>query len=119
MEKTKMSYIVMTARAPMPSSCWGKYGRVAVIEMDDDWLAVERMRAMLQGRRPPIRPAMISERARGVVRVVATWERLNIGRTARCAFDRAGEEAYRLAGRLNAEAAHAEWSGRLHLDRDF
>jgi hypothetical protein len=58
-------FIIQTAAAHMPSSCkWGPYRRVAVLEVRDgvEWVA------------------MISDRARGVVRVVATWERCNVGR---------------------------------------
>ena len=115
-----MSFIVMTASARMPSSCWGHYRRVAVIEMDDDWLAVQRMRDVIEGRRPRRGPAMISERARGVVRIVATWERRHVGSTERCAYIRAIGEAQSLIDRLTAEDAHQQWStGGQRLDRDF
>lgn len=78
-------YIVMTAAAAMPATCWGKYRRVAVVEVEQGaaW------------------PAMISERARGVVRIVATWERRNVGTTERCAYARALTEAQELADKLN------------------
>jgi len=79
-------FIVQSAAACMPNSCWGQYKRVAVLEVLDH---VERVR-------------MISERAQGVVRVVETWERLNVGRTERCAYRRALAEAQALAQRLNA-----------------
>ena len=79
-------YIVMTASAKMPSSCWGKYGRVAVVEVEVS----------------APRPKMISRRARGVVRIVETWERCFIGTTDRCAFYRAVAEAEELAARLNS-----------------
>jgi len=80
-------YIVMTATAKMPNSCWGHYGRVAVIETVDG-----------------TKPRMISERARGVVRIVRTWERQHIGRTKRSAFQVACAEAVALAEQLNAGA---------------
>jgi hypothetical protein len=80
--------IVMTAAARMPSSCWGRYGRIAVVEVEDDF----------DGR-----PAMISDRARGVVRVVETWERRRVGKTDRCAFRRALAEAEALCASLNEE----------------
>lgn len=86
-----MTHIVQTASANMPSSCWGKYGRIAVLEIDETQLP--------QGK---ARPSMISTHARGVVRVVRTWERLNIGITDRCAFERALKEAKALRDKLNA-----------------
>jgi hypothetical protein len=86
-------YIIMTATAEMPASVRSKYGRIAVVEVDRtvlDALGIDT-------------PRMISERARGVVRVVETWERLHVGvdvslglvasPTARCAFGRAMREA--------------------------
>ena len=81
-------YIVRHACAKMPSSCRGTYRRVAVLEVEDDC--------------DDSKPLMISARARGVVRVVETWEGLNVGKTHRCAFSRALAEANELARRLNA-----------------
>ena len=81
-------YIVMTASAKMPLTCKGRYGRVAVVEVED----------------PNVTPKMISERARNVRRVVETWERQYWGRTDRCAFYRAVGEAQQMADKLNAEA---------------
>lgn len=82
-------YIVKTAAACMPNNCWGTYRRVAVLEVQVGVVDV----------------AMISARARGVVRVVATWERCNVGRTSRCAYRRALAEAQQMAAGLNAGAA--------------
>lgn len=81
-----MAYIVMTASAKMPASVRGRYARVAVVELDPDHEGM---------------PAMISERARGVRRIVETWERCHVGRTARCAYQRALAEAETLAAELN------------------
>jgi hypothetical protein len=81
-------YIVMHRAAKMPNTCMGQYRRVAVVEVDGD-----------------SEPKMISERARGVVRIIKTWERLNVGTTDRCAFHRAMAEAREMAGRLNNAAA--------------
>jgi len=80
----KTQYIVKTAAAAMPNKCWGEYRRVAVLEVD---VGVE--------------PSMISERARGVHRVVATWERLNVGKTEKCAYARAIKDAEEMASALN------------------
>lgn len=71
----------------MPGSCWGRYARIGVLEVNAD---VERV-------------AMISERCRAVRNVVATWERLNVGTTERCAYRRALAEAEHLAAKLNKE----------------
>jgi hypothetical protein len=79
-------YIVQTAAAPMPSSCWGTYRRVAVLEVEP---GVEHV-------------SMISTRARGVRCVVRTWEAQNVGTTARCAYERAIASAELLADHLTA-----------------
>lgn len=106
------NYVVKTAAACMPGSCWGVYRRVAVLEVEDG-LSAEDIK-------------MISPRARGVCRVVETWERRSVGRLARthirtlravggdptdvltgeerCAFSAAVREAFALVDRLSAEA---------------
>ena len=96
---TPTRFIVKTSAANMPASCWGRYRRVAVIEVADGVSDV----------------AMISERARGVVRIVETWERCNVGKQQiRCAYSRALAEAREIAANLNAEAAEA--AKRLPVD---
>lgn len=90
-------HIVQTASAQMPSSVRHPYRRVAVLELED---GVER--AVLG-----IRPT-----GPGVVRVVVTWERLNVGTTARSAYGRALAEATALAARLNRDAGA---SGACHV----
>jgi hypothetical protein len=90
---TESIFIVRYAAAKMPTSCWGTYRRVAVLE-------VER----------GTKPAMISERATGVIRVVETWERLHVGKTARCAYSRAYAEAEELAAELNG--SESRWRTR-------
>lgn len=82
--ETSPRYIVKTSSAKMPASCWGTYRRVAVLEVE-----------------PGAKPAMISERARGVVRVVRTWEKCS-DRGTNTAFRRALREAEELARKLNA-----------------
>jgi len=82
-------FLVMDKAANMPSSCWGTYRRVAVVELEpgfDDY------------------PKMISTRARGVKRVVKTWERRHVGTTSRCAFERALSEALDMARALENSA---------------
>ena len=80
------NYIVKTAAANMPNSCWGVYRRVAVLEVQDGVTDV----------------AMISSRARGVINVVATWEKCNVGQTSRCAYRIALAEAQQMAADLNS-----------------
>lgn len=81
-------YIVQVATAKMPAKCWGRYNRVAVIEVHSDLTRVK----------------MISEHARGVIRIVATWEKCNVGKTARCAYRVALSEAEAMCARLNDKA---------------
>lgn len=76
-------FMILTARACMPASCWGTYRRVAVLEVEAG-----------------THPAMISERAVGVYRVVQEWGPCNVGTTERCAYERALSEAYELIDRL-------------------
>lgn len=69
--------IIKSSCAKMPASCWGKYKRIGVLEVEDDTKKV----------------AMISKRAKGVIRVVRTWENLNVGKGVRDAYSRALSEA--------------------------
>jgi hypothetical protein len=83
-----MPYIVQTASAKMPTSVKAPYRRVAVLEVE-----------------PGItRVALISERARGVVRIVQTWERCHAGRrfSPNTAYAKALREAEAQATTLNA-----------------
>ena len=84
----KMSrYIIKTSS----TGCLGRYGeyrRVAIVEVEP---GVDEV-------------SMISERARGVVRVVKTWEKLNVGTTSRCAYQVALSEARDQCARLNTGA---------------
>jgi len=84
------TFIVMEAAACMPNSCWGRYRRIAVVEIDPAKLP--------EGRTTP---TMISDRSRGVVRVVATWERCHDGITERCAAGRARGSARAMVAELN------------------
>ena len=81
-----VKYAVISSTAKMPSSCWGRYRRVGVVELEP-------------GVEGP--PTMVSSRSRQVKRVVETWERLNVGTTERCAYQRALREADALATKLN------------------
>ena len=79
-------FVVMTSSAKMPGSCWGQYARVAVVETD----------------LPEGTPKMISDRARGMVRIVQTWERCSAPPGGKnTAFTRALAEARAMADHLN------------------
>jgi len=78
-------YKILTATTKMPANCWGKYGKIAVAEVDPDHIG-------------PIK--MISDRARGVVRIVQVWDKLHMGSTSRSAFGRAMVEAESLIREL-------------------
>ena len=82
----KANYIVQTAAANMPSSCWGTYRRVAVLAVEPGLTHV----------------AMISRRARGVREIVWLADKLNVGKTERCAYAKAMAHAKALAADLNA-----------------
>lgn len=82
--------MVMSKNACMPACCWGQYRRCGVVIVDTDQLP--------EGESEP---RMLSIRARGVLRVVETWEDLNVGVTDRCAFARAEVQAEALAYRIN------------------
>ena len=77
-------YIVMTAEAKMPSKCRGKYGRIAIVETDGINL-----------------PKQINPTHKSVIRIVRSWERLNIGKTDKCAFKKALIEANDICKELN------------------
>ena len=87
-----MPYIVMEAASATPAS-WKYsggprgYRKIAVVETTG----------------PGVHPKMISERARGVIRIVKLWDRLYQGTTERSEYHRALVEAQRLAIQLNDE----------------
>jgi len=78
-------YIVMEAGAKRVGK-FGNYIRVAVVELDPSF----------EGR-----PTMISERAKGVKRIVRLWDQQYLGKTNRCEAARARCEAAELCARLN------------------
>jgi len=93
----RIEFQVLSAAAFMPSSCWGTYKRVALVQVDLDEL-----------RFGDSEPRMISERARGVMTIIETWEKLNVGSTKRCAYEVALAEA---------EALRADWEEKLSRQR--
>lgn len=81
-------YIVMTAAACMPSSCkYGPYRKVAVVERNLDL---------------PL-PVQIHPRHKTIKRIVRKWDRLHHGKTERCAYWQAYNEAEELCKRLNKD----------------
>lgn len=81
-----MSRFIVMERSDRNCGGWGGYVKIAVVEVEDDW---------------PGEPAMISERSRGVIRVVERWDRLYNGLTENCAAGRVRLEAAQLVERLN------------------
>lgn len=94
-------YVIKVSGAAMPSSCWGIYRRIAVIEVEKG-----------------VSPKMISDRARGVVRIVETWEDLHLGQTRRCAVARAMLDAIALANSLNGDERYSFCEAERHFVAD-
>jgi hypothetical protein len=85
--KVETEFIVMTASAKMPSSVRAPYKKVAVVEVEKG-----------------VVPKMISERAKGVVRIVHLADKLH-ARGVNTAYTRAVAEANELAASLNISLA--------------
>jgi hypothetical protein len=89
-------FVVMEASACMPGSVRAPYRRVAIVELDPGTTET---------------PKMISEHARGVRRIVCSWERCHAGKrhsrgirsTRRNAYERALAEAEEWCEDLNGE----------------
>jgi hypothetical protein len=91
----KTAYVIKESAAQMPSSNkFGRYGKIAVMEMECDESG------------QPRKPAMISERAKGCVRVVEIWDRLSMGTKRpygpKSAYARAMAEARAMIETLSA-----------------
>jgi hypothetical protein len=87
-------WIVMTSAAHMPNSCKGRYRRVALVQLSQYYTANN------------LEPKMISERARGVLRLIDMGHH-NVGTTPRCAYHRTLVTAHARVDRLNNEAPEA------------
>ena len=73
--KENTRYYLLTAAANMPNSCkFGRYKRIGIVESLDG-----------------TEPKMI--RTTSHCKVLATWEKLSVGKTEKCAFNRAMAEA--------------------------
>ena len=86
---TPSEFIVMTSTAKVAGKArqFGRYRHVAVLEIE-----------------PGTRPAMISERARGVRRIVWRSGAVSVGKSDKCAYARAQREAEALVATLQSEA---------------
>jgi hypothetical protein len=89
-----MVAIVVSASAKMPNSCWGKYDHVAVVDVPY-WLAAKHALGKW-------RPAMISNRARGVNRILWDSGPVSCGKTERAADARAWKRAEEIALAYNS-----------------
>jgi hypothetical protein len=121
-----MSFVIMDRQTKSSRTQWTRaYRRIAVVEIDDDYFAVERMKAAIFA--PGLRhapsvdePKYIKKGTKGLRQIVRTWEHLNKGLTARSAYYRAMAEAVALCRELNAAEAHQEWTaGGERFLRDF
>jgi len=83
-------YIVMESSAHMPASCKAPYRRIAVVQLNQDYTAHDRL------------PKMISERARGILRIVRDYPIVPAaGKTERSGLVQTRKAARELADRLN------------------
>lgn len=94
-------WLVMTSSAKMPGTCWGQYRRVALVNVPY-WLANQGWR-----------PAMISDRSRGIVTPhgmrsgIIDMGHHNVGKNIRSAYARTVAAAEARAQRLNNTAPEA------------
>jgi hypothetical protein len=81
-------HVVMTSSAK-PKGRFGRYGNVAVVQLNQEYTAKNW------------RPKMISEHAKGVLRIVRHYGRRSMGKTERCDYAMTLKAAEELAYRLN------------------
>jgi DNA repair exonuclease SbcCD ATPase subunit len=97
-----MSYFILReSQAQMPSSVRSRYVRLGVLEVEDSVSEV----------------SAISKSAKGVIRIVRTWEKLHVGKTERCAYRIALAEARELMNRLNDEVLVAAEAARERAEK--
>lgn len=82
----RYTYHVIDSNAAMPSSCWGRYKRVAILRVD-------------RHERPADFEPRAIRNTRGV-EIVRSWERLSVGSTERCAYRAALALAHNLADEI-------------------
>lgn len=81
-----VEYVVKASAAKMPNTCKGIYKRIGLMKVEKG-----------------VTPTMISTHSKGVIEVVETWEKLNVGKTEKCAFAKALKEANVKAKELNSK----------------
>jgi hypothetical protein len=84
-------WIVMTAAAHMPSSCWGRYRKIALVELMGSW-----------DFNAGTLPQTIDVRSKKIRRVVQMGSH-SVGSTPRAAYQRTLAEAERRVQQLNNE----------------
>jgi len=95
-----MPFIVMVRTATGPRSRNGGDRYAAVVELDPDWIV----------EHPGQEPKMISNRAKGVCRVVSHTGPLHVGKTEKSAFPRGLREMQTLRDHLNRLERHRDGS---------
>ncbi len=86
--KTETEFIVMDSSAKMPSSCWGRYRRVALVEV-------------IKGQRP----ARLGSSNKSIVKIHELWDKLHEGKTEACAYNKALREAREMCAAENKRLA--------------
>lgn len=84
--KSQPLYYVKVSAAQMPSNCYGKYKRVALVKIKNG------------SNRLPIR---ISPLDKSVDHILMLWDKVNVGITSRSAYSRVLTEAMSIKNRLN------------------
>ena len=84
-----MTAIVVTRSAAMPASCWGRYRKVYVIDVDY-WKAWDTWE-----------PPQVRQGAKHVIRILWDSGPQSVGSTKRCGFARAVARAEQLASEFN------------------
>jgi hypothetical protein len=78
------TYVVLTASAMMPGTCWGKYRRVAIIRVEAGGIVPRQIRNTKTAK------------------VVSVWEKLHVGKTEFGAYQQQLGAAEWKAAQLNA-----------------
>jgi hypothetical protein len=84
---SKTEFIIIDSSAKMPSTCWGRYRRIGVLEIEAG-----------------ARVSRIDARPRKVRRIVEIYDRLRYGATERSAYRIALAKAKALVSELEAES---------------
>lgn len=74
-----LDFHIVESKAKMPSSCWGRYGRIGLLITKENYI-----------------PIRIDSRPKKVVGIIELWDKLHMGKTDKCAYSKARDEAYRM-----------------------